>query len=477
MVSRRSFLRNGSILIAGISMSNVFDSTAGSWLSVGNEFISGRPELKQRKFISRSVEATISRVKARIADPELAWMFENCFPNTLDTTISHFTNNGKPDTFVITGDINAMWLRDSSAQVWPYIPLVREDAELSLLIQGVINRQAKCVLLDPYANAFNYGPEGSYWITDETTMKPELHERKWEVDSLCYVIRLAYHFWKISGNTAPFDNDWDKAMRLIVQTFKEQQRKEGNGPYSFRRKTFSPTDTAQGTGFGNPVRSVGLICSVFRPSDDGTLFPFLVPSNFFAVQSLRQLAEMSEAVLQDKDFALECNNLADEVHKALMKYAVVDHFEFGKVYAYEVDGYGSRLHMDDANVPSLISLPYIAGIDVTDEVYQNTRRLVLSSFNPYFAEGKYTGVGGPHTGKEMIWPLSYIMRAMTSQDDGEIRYCLQMLKETHAGTGFMHESFDKNDPSQFTRSWFAWANTIFGELILKLAGEKPYLLS
>jgi len=476
MVSRRRFLRSSTLALAGLSAGNILETMANGFLSGSNDFISGRPLLKDRKFISKAVEATISRVKARIADPELAWMFENCFPNTLDTTISHFTKEGKPDTFVITGDINAMWLRDSTAQVWPYLPLVKEDAELSLLIQGVINRQVKCVLIDPYANAFNYGPDGSHWITDETDMKPELHERKWEVDSLCYVIRLAYQFWKISGNVAPFDKDWGSAMKLIIKTFKEQQRKEGNGPYTFRRKTTSPHDTAQGTGFGNPVRPVGLICSVFRPSDDGAIFPFLVPSNFFAVQSLRQLAGMSEAILKDNAFAKECHALADEVHSALMKYAIVDHFEFGKVYAYEVDGFGSRLHMDDANVPSLISLPYIAGIDPADEVYKNTRRLVLSPFNPYFAEGKYTGVGGPHTGKEMIWPLSYVMRAMTSHDDTEIRYCLQMLKETHAGTGFMHESFDRDDPARFTRSWFAWANTVFGELILKLTDEKPYLL-
>ena len=462
--------------MAGLSVSSMFDAFAGSFSVDDLPFVSGRPAVKDRKFISRSVEVAIGSVKKQIADPMLAWMFENCFPNTLDTTIRHYTTTGRPDTFVITGDINAMWLRDSTAQVWPYIPFVHDDAELSLLIQGVINRQTQCVLIDPYANAFNYGPDGSYWITDETAMKPELHERKWEVDSLCYVIRLGYQYWKVSGNQAPFGDDWAMAMKLIVQTFKEQQRKEGNGPYSFRRKTSSPTDTAQGAGFGNPVRPVGLICSVFRPSDDGSIFPFLVPSNFFAVHSLRQLAGMSEAILHDQAFARECLALADEVQAALMKYAIVDHFEFGRVYAYEVDGYGSVLHMDDANVPSLISLPYIAGLNADDEVYVNTRRMVLSPFNPYYAEGKYRGVGGPHTGKEMIWPLGYVMRAMTSRDDNEISYCLQMLKETHAGTGFMHESFHRDDPARYTRSWFAWANTIFGEMILKIAAERPHLL-
>lgn len=477
MNSRRNFIRKSTIAVAGLSVSHVFDSMAGSIFMGDPAFVSRRPSLENRRFISQAVEATISRTKAKIADPEIAWMFENCFPNTLDTTIKYFTNNGTPDTFVITGDIDAMWLRDSTAQVWPYIPYVNDDAQLSALIQGVINRQTKCVLIDPYANAFNYAQEGSYWESDETDMKPELHERKWEVDSLCYVIRLAYQYWKVSNNISPFNNDWLSAMKLIVKTFKEQQRKENVGPYSFRRKTTSPTDTAQGNGFGNPVRPVGLICSVFRPSDDGTIFPFLVPSNFFAVQSLRQLAEMSHAIYADKVFADECLALAGEVHAALLKYAIVDHFQFGKVYAYEIDGYGSVLHMDDANVPSLISLPYIAGVNPEDEIYQNTRKLVLSAFNPYFARGKYEGVGGPHTGKEMIWPLSYIMRALTSQDDEEIKYCISMLKETHAGTGFMHESFHRNNPADFTRKWFAWANTIFGEMILKVVSEKPYLLA
>jgi meiotically up-regulated gene 157 (Mug157) protein len=261
-------------------------------------------------------------------------------------------------------------------------------------------------------------------------------------------------------------------MKLIVKTFKEQQRKNGSGAYSFRRQTDSPSDSAQGGGVGNPVCPVGLICSVFRPSDDGTIFPFLVPSNYFAVLSLRRLAEMANAILSDTSFANECIVLADEVETALMKYAIVNHPDIGKVYAYEVDGYGSVLLMDDANVPSLLSLPYIAGIDAETEVYKNTRKMVLSSANPYFSEGKYSGVGGPHTGKGTIWPLSYIMRAMTSNDNSEIKYCLQMIKETHAGTGFIHESFDRNDPGQYTRNWFAWANTIFGELVLKLHDER-----
>jgi meiotically up-regulated gene 157 (Mug157) protein len=472
MVSRRKFIINGSLVTLGTSLSLTNSIFSNTLLQDNLNFISKRPPLQKRKFVSEAVEQTILSIKKKIADPELAWMFENCFPNTLDTTIKHYSLEGKPDTFVITGDIDAMWLRDSSAQVWPYIPLVTKDKKLSLLIAGVVNRQTKCVLIDPYANAFNYGPELSAEHTnDKTEMKPGVFERKFEVDSLCYVIRLAHEYWKISGNLEPYDADWAKAMKLIVQTFKEQQRKTDAVPYSFRRTRDSPNDTAQGQGYGNPVRPIGLICSVFRPSDDETLFPFLVPSNYFAVVSLRQLAEMSTVILKDHFFAKECDELANEIQAALEKYAIVNHFEFGKVFAYEIDGYGSVLHMDDANVPSLISLPYIANIDPNSEVYQNTRKLVLSSLNPYYAQGKYSGVGGPHTGKEMIWPLSYIMRAMTSKNNEEIKYCIRMIQETHADTGFIHESFFRNDPKQYTRDWFAWANTIFGELIVKLANE------
>nr|WP_315146810.1 glycoside hydrolase family 125 protein [uncultured Flavobacterium sp.] len=472
MVTRRKFIINSGLTAIGTSLYLTNPVFSNTFLSDTSNFISKRPPLGKRKFVSEAVEQTIKNTKKKIADPELAWLFENCFPNTLDTTIKHYSLEGKPDTFVITGDIDAMWLRDSSAQVWPYIPLVKQDKKLSLLIAGVINRQTKSVLIDPYANAFNYGSElSAEHTTDKTEMKPGVFERKFEVDSLCYVIRLAHEYWKVSGNLEPFDADWAKAMKLIVKTFKEQQRKTDAIPYSFRRHGDSPNDTAQGRGFGNPVRPIGLICSVFRPSDDGTLFPFLIPSNYFAVVSLRQLAAMASTILKDSSFAKECLELADEINAALEKYAIVDHFEFGKVFAYEIDGFGSVLHMDDANVPSLISLPYIANIDPNSEVYQNTRKMVLSSYNPYYAQGKYSGVGGPHTGNEMIWPLSYIMRAMTSKDNDEIQYCIRMIKETHADTGFIHESFFRNNPKQYTRDWFAWANTIFGELIVKLANE------
>lgn len=437
-----------------------------------------RPPLSERNFTSEAVEKKIRRMRDIIQDPELRMLFENCFPNTLDTTVFYSEANGTPDTFVITGDINAMWLRDSAAQVWPYLPLIKEDPKLEKLFEGLIRRQSKCIHLDPYANAFNEGPSGSHWESDMTDMKPELHERKWEIDSLCYPIRLAYHYWKTTGNIEAFDSDWKEAMKKVVQTFKEQQRFDNKGPYSFMRETEVNTDTCPGRGWGNPAKPNGLICSAFRPSDDATTYLYLIPSNYFAVVSLRQLAEIANNVLGIDTFAKECEALANQVETALQRYAAANHLDYGKVLAYEIDGFGNRLYMDDANIPSLLALPYLGAISADNELYQNTRNYILSEDNPWFCKGTAAeGIGGPHVGEYYIWPMAIIMRAMTSNDKNEIAKCLTMLKKTHAGTGFMHESFYKDNPEDFTRKWFAWANTLFGELILNIEKKHPELLS
>jgi len=474
MTDRRMFIKSSSLAGLGFiaaGRTNLFDN------NLSPIFESKRPAMSQRNFVSVAVDNMIAEVKATISDPELGWLFENCYPNTLDTTVKYTEVNGVPDTFVITGDINAMWLRDSSAQVWPYLPLVNMDPNLKKMINGIINRQVKCILLDPYANAFLPGNEVSEWKSDITQMKPGLHERKWEIDSLCYPIRLAYHFWKATGNTESFTPEWKKAMQTVVKTFKDQQRKDGKSPYSFMRNSPISSDTCPGRGFGNPIKPVGLICSNFRPSDDSTIFLFLIPSNYFAVVSLRQLAEMSAKVLKDETFAKECKALADEVETALKKYAVATHPEFGNILSFEVDGFGNRLLIDDSNVPSLLALPYLGAIGINDPLYQATRKFALSPSNPYFFKGKVLeGVGGPHVGMDFVWSMSIVMRIMTSTDDDEIKTSLNMLKTSHAGTGFMHEGIHKDDPSNFTRKWFAWSNTLFGEMILKLHHERPHLL-
>jgi meiotically up-regulated gene 157 (Mug157) protein len=450
-------------------MPNKSPSTSG--------FVSQRPPIEKRNFVSPAVEATIEKVCRSIADPELAWLFENCFPNTLDTTVKHSTRNGKPDTFVITGDIEAMWLRDSTAQVWHYVPLINTDPKLKVLIAGVIHRQTQCLLIDPYANAFNEGPTGSDWETDLTSMRKELHERKYELDSLCYPVRLAHQYWKTCGDASIFDADWQAATHLLVKTMREQQRWHEPGPYSFQRITSVSHDTVPMNGFGNPTKPNGLIHSAFRPSDDACIFPFLIPSNFFAVRTLEQLAEIYSTQIKEPVFAAECTSLANEVRSSLNNFAIAHHPTHGNIFAYEVDGFGNTLMMDDANIPSLLSLPYLDALSADDSLYQSTRRFILSRDNPYFFKGHSAeGIGGPHIGLGMIWHLSIIMRALTSNEDAEITECISMLKRTHAETGFMHESFHKDDPSQFTRKWFAWANSLFGELILKTYNERPHIL-
>jgi meiotically up-regulated gene 157 (Mug157) protein len=460
--------------------------------AMGAEFPVVRVLEAKRKFKSQAVEKVIREVRQNIGNKEIGWLFENCFPNTLDTTVDFELTGGKPDTYVITGDIDAMWMRDSSAQVWPYLSLCKDDKDLQQLIRGVIHRQVKYILKDPYANAFykDAGKISEWKATDVTDMKPGIHERKWEIDSLCYPIRLAHGYWEITGDKSPFDADWLAAMQKILQTFKEQQRKDNEGPYTFQRKSQFATDSIPMGGYGYPTKKVGLIHSMFRPSDDATIYPFLIPSNLFALSSLRNLRTILQALSIGKELDGPAFALENDLTNALNEHAVFTHPTFGEVFAYEVDGFGNHTFMDDANVPSLLALPYLQSIHFAGDlsvlnadkrgytVYQNTRRMLLSESNPFFFKGKAgEGIGGPHVGLDMIWPLSIIVRGLTSHDSQEIALCLKMLQQSHAGTGFMHESFHKDDVKKYSRPWFAWANTLFGEFVLKVYKTQPALLS
>lgn len=474
MISRRDVLRLATIAstvaLAGPRLLRAGAAERGS----------ARPQADQRRFTSPALEATIRSVKRGISDTKLAWMFENCLPNTLDTTVQPSLVDGKPDTFVVTGDIDAMWLRDSCCQLWPYLSLARADPALAQLIQGAIRRQTRCVLLDPYANAFlrdTSSPPLPWSVNDRPALQVGVGERKWELDSLCYVIRLGYGYWQATGDTSPFDSQWLAAMHSVLRTLREQQRQHGPGPYHFQRRSEVPSETLALAGYGNPARSVGMIYSMFRPSDDACIYPLSVPSNLFAATSLRQLARMVGDISHDATLANQCQTLASEVAQATHQYGQLT-TPAGLVWAYEVDGYGNQLFMDDANAPGLLSLAYLGCCELNDPIYQRSRARVNSQANPYFFTGRAAqGIGGPHEGLRMIWPMSIIMRALTSTRDAEIRQCLLWLRDTDAGTGFMHESFDQDDPSHYTRPWFAWANSLFGELILKLARERPRLLA
>lgn len=266
-------------------------------------------------------------------------------------------------------------------------------------------------------------------------------------------------------------------MRLLVATFREPQRKGGPGSYHFQRKTEDPIDTQALGGYGNPARSIGLIYSTFRPSDDACIYSLFVPGNLFAVVSLRQLSELVRHILNDAVFAEECATFANEIEQALAKYGRI-HDKGGEVWAYEVDGFGNQVFMDDANSPSLCSLPYLGCVAADDPRYLRTRARAWSPANPYFFHGNAAdGIGSPHSGLDTVWPMSIITSAITSVNDVEMWQCLRWIKRTHAGTGFIHESFNKDKPAQFTRPWFAWANSFFGELILKLSKERPAILA
>lgn len=426
----------------------------------------------QRSFSSPAVENYLKQAGERIGDAELRWLFQNCFPNTLDTTIRE--SGGQ--LWVITGDIDAMWLRDSTNQVWPYLPLARGDEALTRLFRGLIATQAECVLLDPYANAFlTQKGQKTPFPDDKTEMKAGIHERKWEVDSLAAVLRLSHGYWKASGDRQPFNGRWVDAMRTILTTFRQQQRLQDDGTYRFRRRSSAPQETLW-EGLGYPTARNGLLHSGFRPSDDATTLSYLIPSNWMAATQLNQTAlllrELGQGALSD-DFA----ELGNQLSLLIRSEAVLKLAE-GEVYAYEVNGLGSYLFMDDPNVPSLLSLPYLGCCPADDPIYVRTRLLLLSRRNPFFYEGKTArGLGSPHTPVNSIWPIGACMQGLTSNNAEEIRGCLQLLKTTHAGTGFMHESFDVNDPAKFTRSWFAWANSLFGELIVDVLERHPQLLS
>ena len=471
-ITRRAMIRTGTA--AAVAAAAPLKLDALSW-----NIAKGRPAPADRKFTSPILESVIARVKKQIPDPVLATMFERCFPNTLDTTVFPGTRNGHPDTFVITGDIDAMWQRDSAAQVHPYLPFAKQDAELARMLQGVVRRQIHNILIDPYANAFVRSaadPPLSWAIHDHTRMKPGVGERKWEVDSLCYTIRLAHGYWRATGDASPFDAKWREAAHAILRTFSEQQRLTSHGPYSFQRMTTNPLDTVPLSGYGNPARPVGMIFSMFRPSDDCCTYPLFVPANLFAVRALHQLAELAAAVSAN-DIANQSATLAVSVQTAVQQYGHVQHQQYGEIWAYEVDGYGNQLCMDDANAPGLLSLPYLGCCSPTDATYVRTRAFVLSQSNPYFFRGSAaSGMGSPHTGLSYIWPMGIALRALTATNDREIVQCLKWLRDTTAGTDFMHESFNANNPSDYTRPWFAWANTLFGELILRLANHKPQLL-
>ena len=415
--------------------------------------------------IPAAVSAHIDKVCARLekSSPKLAQLYRNCFPNTIATTIQEQEDGS---LFVITGDIPAMWLRDSAPQVDHYIPLA-DDPEVASIVRRVVEKQFKYVLIDPYANSFNPAPNGEGHITDIPRNGPWVFERKYEIDSLCYPLWLCYRYWKATGDDAVLAQ-LPAVVETILGVWRTEQHHVEKSPYRFTRTDCPYQDTIHNNGMGAPVAYTGMTWSGFRPSDDACTYGYLIPSNMFAVVVLGYAAEM----LGDHPLAAEALALRAEIQEGLKKFATVEHPVHGTVYACEVDGMGNYLLMDDANIPSLISAPYLGYTTTDDPIYRNTRKMLLSSDNPYYYEGKCAkGIGSPHTPPHYVWHMALAMQGMTSDNKEEMKAILDMLTTCDGGTGYMHEGFHVDDPTVFTRPWFTWPASLFCEFVNKCMDE------
>ncbi|MBX7301501.1 glycoside hydrolase family 125 protein [Clostridium chauvoei] len=397
-----------------------------------------------------------------IKDEKLKSLFFNCFINTIETTVTVEDD----DAFVITGDIPAMWLRDSTSQVEHYLPFVKNNENLKDLFTGLIKRQMKCILIDPYANAFNREANGQKWDNDITKDSPWVWERKYEIDSLCYPVRLIYKYWKESGDTSFFNDEIKNIFNIIIDLWITEQDHFGKSDYSFQRLNCSETDTLCNNGLGNPVGYTGMTWSGFRTSDDACKYGYLIPANMFASVALRYIEEIAETIYNDISLKDKAFKLRTDIENGIEKFGIIENKEFGKIYAYETDGLGNYNFMDDANVPSLLSIPYIEFRGIDDEIYQNTRKFILSKNNPFYYEGSAAkGIGSPHTPPEYIWHIALSMAGLTTNNKEEISDLLKTLLATDGDTGFMHEGFYCNNPKEFTRDWFAWSNSLFAHFV------------
>lgn len=417
-----------------------------------------------------SVQALLTEVKTTFKEePRLAEIFETCYTNTLNTTVKEMEDGS---TYVITGDIPAMWLRDSTAQLRPYLIPAKKDPALAEVIAGLVRRQFACILRQPYANAFNETANGACWEKDFEDQDPMVWEQKFEIDSLCYPIQLAYLLWKNTGCTSQFNEEFREGAKKILEVFKTEQYHEEKSEYRFVREGSFFTDTLSREGKGSLTKpGIGLIWSGFRPSDDACTYGYLIPSNMFAVVVLRYLREIARKIYGDMMLAEEADKLREQVYEAVEKYAVVKTEEFGDIYAYELDGYGQFNLMDDANVPSLLSMKYLGYQSSREDVAENTRRFLLSAANPFYYKGNAAaGIGSPHTPSGYIWHIAMAMEGLTSSSREEKLAVLRKMAETEGGKGMMHEGFHCDEPSRYTREWFSWANAMYAELLLSVMG-------
>lgn len=400
-------------------------------------------------------------VSKKIDDEKIKAIFNNVYEDTLVNSIKTLDDQS---LFVLTGDIPAMWLRDSACQVRPYLPFIDQYPEVADTIAKIIDKQFFYILKDPYANAFNSEPNGEKWDIDTPLQKPIVWEQKWELDSHCFPILLSYQYWKKTDDASIFDKQYFKAVELILNTWNIEINHNEQSQYTFYREE---TGYLSNDGKGTPTKKTGMIWSAFRPSDDPCEYHFNVPGNLFALYALEMLAEIIEATCQKEDLLGEIKDIYASVKAGIEEHGIVTLPTGEKIYAYEVDGLGNYLLMDDSNMPSLLSLPLLTNVAQDDELYQNTRNYILSEGNPFYYVGKRAaGIGSPHTPENHIWPMALAVEGLTSEDKGKKYEQLIKIAENDADTLQVHESFHKDDDTQFTREWFSWANAMFCELVL-----------
>jgi meiotically up-regulated gene 157 (Mug157) protein len=367
----------------------------------------------------------------------------------------HATIEPDGTTFVSTGDINEEWLRDSSAVMMPYIGLASTDSYVRNMLRGAISRQAKYILIDPYANAF--------------TSDYQIAERKFEMDSLLYPVRLAYVYWKATGDRSIFTPELQRAMMTALRTLRLEQ-------HHATRSHYRHPELAN-NGVGTRVAYTGLVWTAFRPSDDAARYQYNIPDNMFAAVVLRQLTVIERNVYRDNGLAQEAWGLSVQIRQGIEHYALVNEPGFGRIYAYEIDGFGHATLMDDANIPSLLSAPFFGYVSPRDSVYKATRSFVLSPRNPYYFAGKYaSGIGSPHTPHGYVWPLGLVVEAITSTDQSEIDRVMGYIAASDTGDHRLHESFNADWPESYTRDDFAWPNALFAQLMLARQGRLPAVL-
>jgi uncharacterized protein len=458
------------------------------------------------------VEEVIEDICGHMKDPDLAQIFGNAFPNTLDTTVRWHVDGIKthapksklfrdkdrwqgPHSFIVTGDINAEWLRDSTNQLAQYQPLAKHAPEISNLILGAIATQAEFIIESPYCNAFQ-PPSPSRLSPVHTSQEDVVHpayessivfECKYELDSLAAFLSLSNQYYASTNSTAFLNPRWYLALDTILavldmqseSTFDPSTNLLRRNEYTFRRLTWLGTETLSLAGSGNPLANgTGLIRSAFRPSDDATIFPFFIPANAMMSVELSRTADLLATIAGKQSLASAISSISASIRTGILTHAVVPHPIHGSILAFEVDGYGSHLLMDDANIPSLLALPLLGFLHASDPLYVSTRAAILSpKSNPYFLQGsQFHGIGGPHIGLKNAWPMSLLVQAMTSNDEVEIMQCVEAVKNMSL-LGLVNESVDvEHGALAVTRSWFAWANSVFAQTILHLAETRPGLI-